>query len=55
MVLHGYGEPLLDQNLPGYVEYLAAKGIPTYFSCNPANIDVVKARDQVQDRRFTGA
>ncbi len=42
MVLHGYGEPLLDQNLPGYVRYLSAKGIPTYFSCNPANIDVDK-------------
>ena len=42
IVLHGYGEPLLDRNLPGYVKYLSAKGIPTYFSCNPANIDVDK-------------
>ncbi|MBT6600033.1 MAG: radical SAM protein, partial [Nitrospina sp.] len=42
IVLHGYGEPLLDRNLPGYVKYLSAKGIPTYFSCNPANIDVNK-------------
>ena len=40
--LHGYGDPLLDENMPEYVEMLSKKGIPTYFSCNPANIDTKK-------------
>jgi radical SAM protein with 4Fe4S-binding SPASM domain len=40
IVLHGYGEPLLDPNLGGYVKQLSARGIPSYFSCNPANINV---------------
>jgi len=38
--LHGYGDPLLDRNMPEYVRILTNKGIPSYFSCNPANIDV---------------
>jgi radical SAM protein with 4Fe4S-binding SPASM domain len=40
--LHGYGDPLLDKNMPEYISLLASKGIPSYFSCNPANIDVNK-------------
>jgi len=40
--LHGYGDPLLDENMPKYVKLLSGKGIPSYFSCNPANIDVDK-------------
>ena len=40
--LHGYGDPLMDENLSVYVKHLTARGIPTYFSCNPANIDVAK-------------
>ena len=40
--LHGYGDPLLDKSLPYYVEKLAEKKIPSYFSCNPANIDFEK-------------
>lgn len=40
--LHGYGDPLLDTNMPEYIELLASKGFPSYFSCNPANIDVEK-------------
>jgi len=38
--LHGYGSPLLDKNIVGRVEELSAKGIPSYFSCNPSNIGV---------------
>lgn len=43
--LHGYGDPLLDKNMPEYVGLLTSKGIPSYFSCNPANIDVDKTID----------
>jgi radical SAM protein with 4Fe4S-binding SPASM domain len=38
--LHGYGDPLLDKNMPDYVRSLHKKGISTYFSCNPANISI---------------
>jgi hypothetical protein len=40
--LHGYGEPLLDKNIPEYVDILTKKDFYTYFSCNPANIDLEK-------------
>lgn len=40
--LHGYGDPLLDKNMPEYVKLLKAKGFFSYFSCNPANIDLDK-------------
>lgn len=42
IVLHGYGDPLLDKKLPERVKLLTENGIPSYFSCNPANIDVDK-------------
>lgn len=38
--LHGYGDPLLDKNMPNYIRMLTDKGIPSYFSCNPANINI---------------
>jgi MoaA/NifB/PqqE/SkfB family radical SAM enzyme len=38
--LHGYGAPLLDKHMAERVGYLSAKRLPSYFSCNPANIDV---------------
>jgi len=40
--LHGYGDPLLDTNMPEYVKLLKAKGFRSYFSCNPANINLDK-------------
>jgi len=40
--LHGYGDPLLDKNMGRYVKYLTEKGFDSYFSCNPANIDIDK-------------
>lgn len=40
--LHGYGDPLLDRNMAEYVKLLKGKGIPSYFSCNPSNIDLDK-------------
>ncbi len=40
--LHGYGDPLLDKHMDQYIRILADAGFPTYFSCNPANIDLYK-------------
>lgn len=40
--LHGYGDPLLDKNMPEYLRILSEKNIPTYFSCNPSNINIRK-------------
>jgi len=40
IVLHGYGDPLLDKNIPDYVELMTKKGLLSYFSCNPANINM---------------
>lgn len=42
IVLHGFGDPLLDKKLSSRVKMLSAKGIGTYFSCNPSNISVKK-------------
>lgn len=38
--LHGYGDPLLDENMHEYVAILKEKGFESYFSCNPANINL---------------
>ena len=38
--LHGYGDPLLDKRMADRVKLLSEKGFTTYFSCNPANIDI---------------
>jgi radical SAM protein with 4Fe4S-binding SPASM domain len=38
--LHGYGDPLLDKNMVDYIDILHNKGFYSYFSCNPANIDI---------------
>lgn len=40
LVLHGYGDPLLDKYLPERIKLLTERKIPTYFSCNPANIKI---------------
>jgi len=40
IVLHGYGDPLLDKNMPQYVKWMTDKGLESYFSCNPANINM---------------
>ena len=45
LVLHGYGDPLLDKEMPERVRILNEKGIITYFSCNPANIDIGRHRN----------
>jgi len=38
--LHGYGDPLLDKNLGKAIETLTKHELESYFSCNPANIDI---------------
>jgi wyosine [tRNA(Phe)-imidazoG37] synthetase (radical SAM superfamily) len=38
VVLHGYGDPLLDPRIADHVGALTNRDVPTYFSCNPANI-----------------
>lgn len=38
--LHGYGDPLLDKDIVKRVKKLDENGFETYFSCNPANINV---------------
>lgn len=43
IVLHGYGDPLLDKNMPQRIKLLTEKKIPSYFSCNPANVNVEKS------------
>ena len=40
IVLHGYGDPLLDKNIPDYVAMMTKQGLLSYFSCNPANINM---------------
>ena len=42
IVLHGYGDPLLDKKMPERIRLLTEKKIPSYFSCNPANINIDK-------------
>ncbi len=42
ITMHGFGEPLLDPLLKERIEFLSAKGISTYFSCNPSNINLKK-------------
>jgi wyosine [tRNA(Phe)-imidazoG37] synthetase (radical SAM superfamily) len=40
IVLHGYGDPLLDRNMPEMVRSMTERGLQSYFSCNPANINL---------------
>lgn len=42
--LHGYGDPLLDVNMHKYIEKLKEKGLKSYFSCNPANINIERTQ-----------
>ena len=49
LVLHGYGDPLLDKDMPNRVAYLKKRNIPSYFSCNPANIDIEKTIEMFEN------
>jgi radical SAM protein with 4Fe4S-binding SPASM domain len=46
--LHGYGDPLLDKNLGNVVKLLSDSGFESYFSCNPANIDVGRTEEMME-------
>ena len=46
--LHGYGDPLLDKNLGNAIKILEDNGFQTYFSCNPANIDIPKTVEMME-------
>jgi radical SAM protein with 4Fe4S-binding SPASM domain len=39
LVLYGYGDPLLDEFMVKRLKLLSSRGIPSYFSCNPMNMD----------------
>ncbi|MFH1727665.1 MAG: radical SAM/SPASM domain-containing protein [Pseudomonadota bacterium] len=49
IVMHGYGDPLLDKDLPEKIRILNERGIITYFSCNPANINIDKTIQQFEN------
>jgi radical SAM protein with 4Fe4S-binding SPASM domain len=38
LILHGFGEPILDKTLAQKIAIANKKGLPTYFSMNPINI-----------------
>ena len=40
VTLHGFGEPVLDLNLANRISTLTGREIPSYFSCNPCNINI---------------
>jgi len=42
IVLHGFGDPLIDKKLANRIRMLSNKEIGSYFSCNPSNINVKK-------------
>ena len=46
--LHGYGDPLLDKNLGNCIELLTKYGLESYFSCNPANINIPKTVEMME-------
>lgn len=47
--LHGYGDPLLDVNMHHYIRLLSENGFQSYFSCNPANINIEKTVQMFQN------
>ncbi len=48
LVLHGYGDPLLDKHMPERIKILSDRKIPSYFSCNPANINIEKTLEMFE-------
>ncbi len=49
IVLHGYGDPLLDKHMAERCRLLAEKNIPSYFSCNPANINIKRTQSMFEN------
>lgn len=48
LILHGYGEPLLDKKIVDRVAACTKRNIPTYFSCVPANLTVERAAEVME-------
>ena len=48
VILHGYGEPLLDKKITERVKACSQRGIPTYFSCVPANLTLERAKEVME-------
>lgn len=46
--LHGYGDPLLDKNIGKVVDILTKNNLESYFSCTPANIEVMKTIEMME-------
>ena len=44
LVLHGWGEPLLDRTLGDKIKTLSNAELETYFSCNPENLVLEKGK-----------
>lgn len=47
--LHGYGDFLLDKNMPCYVKSLTDRGFRSYFNCNPANINLEEVTEMFEN------
>jgi radical SAM protein with 4Fe4S-binding SPASM domain len=47
--LHGYGDPLLDKNMAENLKMLTENGFYSYFSCNPANIDIDRSVEMMEN------
>ena len=45
LILHGFGEPILDKSLAQKITIANKKGLPTYFSMNPVNIKLDKMKE----------
>lgn len=45
LILHGFGEPILDKDLGKKIAIATKKGLPTYFSMNPVNIRLDKMKE----------
>jgi radical SAM protein with 4Fe4S-binding SPASM domain len=45
LILHGFGEPILDKTLSSKIAIATQKGLPTYFSMNPVNIRLDKMKE----------
>jgi len=49
VVLHGYGDPLLDPHMPEIVRLMSERNLPSYFSCNPANINMKRTTENFEN------
>jgi radical SAM protein with 4Fe4S-binding SPASM domain len=45
LILHGFGEPILDKTLAEKIALANEKGLSTYFSMNPVNIKLDKMKE----------